>query len=334
MKLGRNDPCHCGSGKKFKRCCMGDVSKQHANVVDDVETMLAMNPDLSLDELNVALEQKAQDRNNQPHIDFCGLSPAQMANWLYAPFDELQQVTISTPDDLSASPVMRYLTLILDEAMENGGSFKATSKGNLPAKLVKQASALLPEFAVSPFEENVSISEFAGSNEDKFNALHYTRVLAEIAGIIYRRSGRYHVKKSAQKQYHEKGIQAFFKPMLEAVSNKYNWGYLDGFEFDVDLRTFWLFMLWRIQSHSSVDQLFEEVMTAFPDLLLEFPTDDYFSPERNLNMLIESRFIKRFLEFWGFIVMDPRRYVNGETVARIVQIQPLLKQTFQFTVNS
>lgn len=21
MKLGRNDPCHCGSGKKFKKCC-------------------------------------------------------------------------------------------------------------------------------------------------------------------------------------------------------------------------------------------------------------------------------------------------------------------------
>ncbi|WP_438887830.1 SEC-C metal-binding domain-containing protein [Bacillus cereus group sp. Bc248] len=20
MKVGRNDPCHCGSGKKFKRC--------------------------------------------------------------------------------------------------------------------------------------------------------------------------------------------------------------------------------------------------------------------------------------------------------------------------
>lgn len=20
-KLGRNDPCHCGSGKKFKKCC-------------------------------------------------------------------------------------------------------------------------------------------------------------------------------------------------------------------------------------------------------------------------------------------------------------------------
>ena len=333
MKLGRNDPCHCGSGKKFKRCCMSSVSKQHAQVFDDVETMLAMNPNLSLDELNAALQHKVQDRNNQPHPDFCGVTPTQMANWLYAPFDQLQWVTISTPDSLSASPVMRYLALILDDAMAQEGSFKATTKGNLPTKLVKQASELLPEFAVAQFEREISISEFAGSNEDKFNALHYTRVLAEISGIIYRRSGRYHVKKSAQKQYQASGIQAFFKPMLEAAISQYNWGYLDGFEFDVDLRTFWLFMLWRIQNHSSVDQLTEEVVTAFPDLLLAFPTKDYFLPERNLGMLIETRFIERFLQFWGFLIIDQRRVFSTEPAASMVKIQPLLKQTFKFTIS-
>ena len=61
MKLGRNDPCHCGSGKKFKRCCMGSASKQLDQVFDDVETMLAMNPDLSIDELNAALQHKVHD---------------------------------------------------------------------------------------------------------------------------------------------------------------------------------------------------------------------------------------------------------------------------------
>jgi hypothetical protein len=23
MKIGRNDPCHCGSGQKYKKCCEG-----------------------------------------------------------------------------------------------------------------------------------------------------------------------------------------------------------------------------------------------------------------------------------------------------------------------
>jgi hypothetical protein len=28
--IGRNDPCHCGSGKKYKKCCMEkDLSAEH-----------------------------------------------------------------------------------------------------------------------------------------------------------------------------------------------------------------------------------------------------------------------------------------------------------------
>ncbi|NAW65274.1 YecA family protein [Photobacterium halotolerans] len=332
MKPGRNDPCPCGSGKKYKHCCMNKVSKPHAEVFDDVESMVAMNPDLTLDELNVVMQHKMQARNNRPHPDFCGLSPTQMANWLYAPLDELNWVTISTPDDLSGSPVMRYLALILDEAMQNDGAFKATSKGNLPAKLVKQASDLLPEFAVSQFERHISISEFAGSNEDKFNALHYTRILAETAGIIYRRSGRFHVKKAAQKLYQTQGVQAFFKPMLETVITRYNWGYFDAFKQDVDLRAFWLFMLWRLQSHASPDQLIDDIVTAFPDLLRQLEPDDYYLPEKRLGVLIESRFIERFLQFWGFVTVDPNRFAAEDRKPPKVQLQPLLAQTFQFTL--
>ncbi len=31
MTLGRNDPCHCGTGKKYKKCCESkDQAKEHA----------------------------------------------------------------------------------------------------------------------------------------------------------------------------------------------------------------------------------------------------------------------------------------------------------------
>jgi hypothetical protein len=38
MKIGRNDPCHCGSGEKYKKCCatkdeavkVAQVALQHA----------------------------------------------------------------------------------------------------------------------------------------------------------------------------------------------------------------------------------------------------------------------------------------------------------------
>ncbi len=187
MKTGRNDPCPCGGGKKYKHCCINAVSKQHAEVFDDIAQVVAMNPNLSFEELNLVAQHKMAERNSKPVADFCGLSPTQMENWLYAPLSELALVKITTPADLSASPVMRYLALMLDESIEQGGSFKATTKGNLPAKLVKQASELLPEFAISRFEIDSCVSEFFGSNEDKFNALHYSRLLAELAGIFYKK---------------------------------------------------------------------------------------------------------------------------------------------------
>lgn len=332
MKINRNDPCPCGSGKKYKRCCIDHATNQQQGVFDDIAQVIAMNPDLSLDDLNVIAEQRVQQRNNQPIADFCGLSSSQMSNWMYAPFAELDLVTVTTPADLSASPVMRYLEIILDEAMANEGSFKATSKGNLPAKLVKQASELLPEFAIAEYQIYPSNSEYMGSNEDKFNALHYTRILAEVAGIIYRKSGRYHVKKTAQKQYQNQGLRSFFLPMLEAAVAKYNWSYLDAFEDDIDLRLFWMFLLWRIQSHGSVDQLMDEVYVAFPPLLQQLPQDEYSTPRRQLDCRIESRFVRRFLEYWGFVTLNPKRYSGETRLPRQASIQPLLTQTFTFKV--
>lgn len=35
MNLGRNDPCHCGSGKKYKKCCLGKSEEaRHATAAE------------------------------------------------------------------------------------------------------------------------------------------------------------------------------------------------------------------------------------------------------------------------------------------------------------
>ncbi len=39
-KTGRNDPCHCGSGKKYKVCCQ--KTEQFANAPVDLTTMLKL----------------------------------------------------------------------------------------------------------------------------------------------------------------------------------------------------------------------------------------------------------------------------------------------------
>ena len=332
MKIGPNEPCPCGSGKKYKHCCVGVGWQAGSALAGSMAQTLAMNPNLSSDELNAVLKQRVDERNHRPVADFCGLSPEQLSNWLYQPIRELRGLSVETPEDVTSSPVMRYLALMLDEASLQGGSFKLTPKGNLPTSVVKQASSYWPEFAISKYPRNISISEFAGANEDKFNALHYSRILADLAGILYIRSGRLHVKKPVLKQYQAHGVAALYLPMLEAALTQSNWGYFDGYGDDIDLCTFWVFMLWRLQEHRSLDRLTEEVTTAFPALLEQLPATSYSTPLHQLQAVIECRFVERFLEYWGFVIVDPMRWVEQKPVSRLAELQPLLTQTFRFSV--
>lgn len=90
--------------------------------------------------------------------------------------------------------------------------------------------------------------------------------------------------------------------------------------------------LWRLQSHGNTEQLIEEVITAFPDLLLGCPEDEYRSSSQLLGTMIESRFIKRFSEFWGFVRVVPMRHIDELRAPDKVEVQPLMKQVFQFDV--
>lgn len=332
MKIGRNDPCPCGSGKKYKRCCINMATETSQQIGDELKQMLAMNPDLSIEDLNVAMGKKVAQKNDLPLDDFCGLSPSQLNNWMYQPLEKLQGVKIHVPNDIHKSPVMRYLALIIDSIIEQGGVLKATAKGNLPAKLVKQASSLQSEFAVNKYRKHDSISEFAGANEDKMNALHYARVLAELCNIIRLKNGKFMLTADAEAKYQQHGIGAFFKPMLETAAQGYNWGYFDAHPSDAPLNNFWLFMLWRIQTHGSILKLGDEMDIAFPALTQQMPKGEHLDKVGHLKLLIETRFIHRFLIFWGFAIINPRCYYDGKFVEQPVEIQSLLKQTFEFLV--
>jgi len=44
-KMGRNDPCHCGSGKKYKKCCIGEQLESTAITrIEDRYDLLEMYP--------------------------------------------------------------------------------------------------------------------------------------------------------------------------------------------------------------------------------------------------------------------------------------------------
>ena len=46
--VGRNDPCPCGSGKKYKRCCLGKVSARRLFYAQTAVKFLSLDHDLQM----------------------------------------------------------------------------------------------------------------------------------------------------------------------------------------------------------------------------------------------------------------------------------------------
>src|SRR5207237_1285148 len=44
MKPGRNDPCPCGGGKKYKKCCLGKKAQALAAAQKSIESQVPIEP--------------------------------------------------------------------------------------------------------------------------------------------------------------------------------------------------------------------------------------------------------------------------------------------------
>ena len=331
IKIGRNQPCPCGSGKKFKHCCDGNNNHPPhlQDVFADLQQLALSNPGLSREDFETVMASKVQARNSKPSADLCGLSPEQMHNLLNAPWNAWQGVEFSIPADVSGSPVMRYLEILLENLLEAGGSIRLTTKGNLPVRIVQQCGAIADQLPSVEQLSHISLSEYRGRNEDDFNALHYTRVIAELAGILYQRSGRLHFKKDAQKKYQRQGLGGLYADMLASATRHYNWAYMDGYSDQIALQELWLFMLWRLQSHCCIQQLAQEVAVVVGPMLDQLPHSEYSSKQQELSNIVSIRFVRRFLGFFGLVrhleSIDSYGMAPGK-----VEFTPLMAASFTF----
>lgn len=308
MKVGRNELCPCGSGNKYKRCCINaaptsnqmnqDFAMELARNVSRATAMTSAPA--SNDESQAATKPKASTAKKPTQ----SVSSADKKTEAPAKAGEDKKVAFSTPNDVSKSPVMRYLQLILNELVEQGGAIKATAKGNLPAKLVRDASELLPEFAVSEFKVASKDNHFSGTNEANFNALNYSRILAESARLIRFERGRFHAEDGVVERYKEDGLSSFFIGMLNSAVVTLNEEVFKEVVSEEKLPTLWISLLESLQSAISVSELAENV---------------------SLNpQLVNTHFVMEFLQYWGFIAVDPT-LENPQ-----LNTLPLFKDSIQF----
>lgn len=192
-KVGRNDPCPCGSGKKFTKCCLGEESAPHARglaakALAEIKEGLEGRRFESLEEANNVAREITARRNSAPLHEFSGLSPDKMFRLLHFPFESPDLVLFAEGFTAPRESAAMQLFTFLGEALGTEG-LRATAKGNLPRDFCKEAHR---RFGAScPCDSPSTSPSFKMTGELDFFELHLIRCLAGLAGLLQKHRGRF-----------------------------------------------------------------------------------------------------------------------------------------------
>jgi len=331
--IGRNDPCPCGSGLKYKKCCLGREEEPAdtggpKGVFAEIHQALEGRQFASLEEANAFLADFSRQRNRQGREDFAGLSPEQMGRILYHPFDSPDIVTF--PEVLAEEPTAPILTLfglLVDAIGEQG--LKPTAKGNLPRAFCREA-------ALACWGEDLhrERTRFGNINkEEDFFELHVTRLVAELAGLVRKYRGRFILGRDCRNLLEKHGMAGVYPQLLRAYVEKFNWSYRDGYPELGFIQQAFLFTLYLLQRHggSWLPHLFYEdaFLRAFPMVLDEVPPDAFFGPEKTVRSCYTLRTLENFAGYLGLAEVEPTGKDRYELQFRVKK-RPLLDAAIIF----
>jgi len=333
---GRNDPCPCGSGKKFKQCCLGKEESTTsapgaAAVSDELRKALGDRQFTSLDEVQAYLNHHVQQRNRRPVDEFHGLSPEQMYRMLNFPFTSPELVRFpEVVDTAPAAPILTLFNLLVEAIGEHG--LKPTAKGNLPRKLCRDAALIY--WGQETYGER---TRFGGINrEDDFPDLHITRLVAELAGVSRKYKGHFILSRDCRKSLDANGLAAIYPRLLRTYVEQFNWGYWDGYPELRFIQSAFLFTLYLLTQYGDTWQphLFYEdcFLRAFPAVLDEVPQRTAFTPEDEVRTCYTWRTLVHFAGFLGLAAVEP---VTDELLCRDYRVKalPLLHEAAQFQLS-
>ena len=337
MKIGRNDPCSCGSGQKYKNCCFLTERVEPITEHDDdvfaetraeIQELLQDGDFNSLDEANEVLSAHFNNINRTVNEDFSGLSPEQMSELLYHPFDspDCLRFVWSFEKEYEA-PILILFSLLVEAIGEDG--LKPTAKGNLPQRFCREAAHRY--WGEELHKERTRFGKI--NKEDDFFDLHRTKIVAEMAGLIKKYRGKFILSRECQRILKLQGIMGVYPLLFKSYIQNYNWAYGDGYEefpFVQQSFAYTLFLLQRFIAQWQPQNFLEEkFIQAFPMLLEEFPPNDYFTSEQQLGSCYALRSIHRFADFFGLIELeevDKDKYLSTYRVRKL----PLLDKVVSF----
>lgn len=325
-KVGRNAPCPCGSGKKYKRCCIGsnvvpismaredeaaappdgsiagvELPPHLAEAFPGLQQQLDGRSFGSVEELQQVFGAAMGSRNERALDDFHGLTPTQMRGMLYAPFEDNDdyRLFVDLPADLSHVPFVRVFLWLAEELGEGG--VKATATGNLPRKL---CNAVMARWADSDAARELWPDDLSVRTEPDFMELHAVRVVAEQAGLLRKYKGKFVLTKKAGELLRAPGHGGLYRALFEAYVGEFNWCYRTRAA-DAEMpQRGWLFWLYLLSRHGDTERDSSVYSNWFADA---FPTvlDDFGStlrsPRESFELMFRLMAIGHFAGEFGLV---------------------------------
>lgn len=335
-KTGRNDPCPCGSGLKYKRCCLDNTPAPHPGgpataAIEELEQAIGDREFGSTEALQAFLDSFQFQRNHRRFEDFRGLSADQMRQLLHFPLESPDVLQISNVLESEPDAPLAQLFGLLAEAI-GGKGLKPTAKGNFPRNPCREImQAWLGEDGYADY------TRFGGINrEDDAPELHVTRVVAELAGFVRKYRGRFILSRPARAMLAATGQRELYPQLFRTYASEFNWAYRDRYPDAPIVQQGWGFTayLLSIDGHQPQPATFyaDAFHRAFPAIDHELEDDLlYRSPEELLRRLYTTRALERFAGFTGIAtVRDDANDILTRPQTTTVQAAPLLGRLINF----
>ena len=333
---GRNDPCPCGSGKKYKRCCMGQDKTASQNTTAAVSAglleALAGREFNSLEEAQAFGETFMEQRNQKPSDDFHGLSPEEMHCFLNFPLTSPHLVDFPERlEDVPDAPILSLFKLLVEGIGEKG--LKATAKGNLPRDFCRNAT--LSYWDEKTYQEYMHFGKV--NKEEDFFELHVARVVAEVAGLIRKYKGKFILSRECRRLLAEGGLQTIYPRLLKAYSEQFNWGYRDGYRETPFIQHSFLFSLYLLSLYGDKwlpAEFYEDnFLQAFPSVIDELGQDLDFPPEWQIRNCYTQRTLVNFAVFLGLAKIERTAGEKQSLTSYKVKKLPLLDLAVRFNLR-
>ena len=293
-KLGRNDPCHCGSGKKFKQCCI------HLTVVPINVVPTPATPPLGNHFKEAQKEAAAYVRrhNTTPLKELAGLSPETMHRLLKGDIaapnvitwhPKLTDVCLQSPAFLVAKTLLQGIS---------NKPVKLTAAGYLPTALVGSAGQAIDAIYTRELQYMQPVVK-KENDAREIETMHY---VLDFAGITHTTQTHWQLKAPL----HNYDDAALFKKLFNTYVFSYNWADEDLFtdELDVQFATYFLLYIIAKKPHAFTDEdLCEQLLQTFPPLMQQVKAVSANQPQRPhlLRRVLKTRFLQRFLGYWGLV---------------------------------